>query len=57
MVWVLVVLVLERAFDIGGEVVAVFIALAGKGGDLDQISVGIDQETGPAEMHCQPRER
>jgi hypothetical protein len=29
-------------------------ALAGRGRDLDQISVAIDQETGPAEMRCQP---
>ena len=28
--------------------------LAGRGRDLDQISVAINQETGPAEMRCQP---
>jgi hypothetical protein len=46
-----VVLVLERAFFVGGEVVAATTrALAGRGRDLDQISVAINQETGPAEM-------
>jgi hypothetical protein len=50
-----VVLVLERAFVVGGEVVAATTrALAGRGRDLDQISVAINQETGPAEMRCQP---
>jgi hypothetical protein len=53
-----VVLVLGRAFVVGGEVVAATTrVLAGRGGDLDQISVAINQEceeTGPAEMHCQP---
>ena len=28
--------------------------LTGRGRDLYQISVAIDQETGPAEMRCQP---
>jgi hypothetical protein len=28
--------------------------LAGRGRDLDQISVAINQETGPAEMRIQP---
>jgi hypothetical protein len=33
--------------------------LAGRGGDFDQVSVVIDQETGPAEVRCQtkPKER
>jgi hypothetical protein len=48
------VLVLERVFVVGGGVVAATRALAGRGRDLDQISVAIDQETGPAEMCCQP---
>jgi hypothetical protein len=49
-----VVLVLERAFVVGGEVVAATTrAFAGRGRDLDQISVAINQETGPAEMRCQ----
>jgi hypothetical protein len=49
-----VVLVLERAFVVGGEVVAATTrALAGRGRDLDQISVAINQETGPAKMRCQ----
>ena len=44
-----VVLVLERAFVFGGEVVAATTrALAGRSCDLDQISVAIDQKTGPA---------
>ena len=52
---VVVVLVLERVFVVGGEVVAATTrALAGRGRDLDQISVAIKQETGPAEMRCQP---
>ena len=46
-----IVLVLERAFVVKGEVVAATTrALAGRGRDLDQISVAINQETGPAEM-------
>ena len=46
-----VVLVLERAFAVRGEVVAATTrALAGRGRDLDQISVAIDQEAGPAEL-------
>jgi hypothetical protein len=50
-----VVLVLERAFVVGGEVVAATTrVLAGRGRDLNQISVAINQETGPAEMRCQP---
>ena len=50
-----VVLVLERVFVVGGEVVAATTrAFAGKGSDLDQISVAIDQEAGPAKMRCQP---
>jgi hypothetical protein len=50
-----VVLVLERAFVVGGEVVAATTRLlAGRGRDLDKISVAINQETGPAEMRCQP---
>jgi hypothetical protein len=41
-----VVLVLERAFVVGGEVVAATTrVLAGRGRDLDQISVAINQET------------
>jgi hypothetical protein len=49
------VLVLERAFVVGGEVVAATTRdLAGRGRDLDQISAAINQETGPAEMRCQP---
>ena len=52
---VVVVLVLERVFVVGGEVVAATTrVLAGRGRDLDQISVAINQETGPAEMRCQP---
>jgi hypothetical protein len=50
-------LVLERFFVAGGEVVAVTTstnrALAGRGMDLGQISVAIDQETGPAGMRYQ----
>jgi hypothetical protein len=50
-----VVLVLERAFVVGGEEVAATTrALAGRGRDLDKISVAINHETGPAEMRCQP---
>jgi hypothetical protein len=50
-----VVLVLERILVVGGEVVAATTtrALAGRGRDLDQISVAINQETGPAEVRCQ----
>jgi hypothetical protein len=52
---VVVVLVLKRVFVVGGEVVAATIrVLAGSGRDLDQISVTIIQDTGPAEMRCQP---
>jgi hypothetical protein len=52
---VVVVLVLERAFVVGGEVMAATTrVLAGRSRDLDQISVAINQETGPAEMRCQP---
>jgi hypothetical protein len=41
-----VVLVLERAFVVGGEVVAAITrVLAGRSRDLDQISVAINQET------------
>ena len=51
-----VVPVLERAFVVRGEVVvATTRALAGRGRDLGQISVAIDQEAGPAEMRCQPK--
>jgi hypothetical protein len=39
-----IVLVLERAFVVGGEVVATRV-LVGRGRDLDQISVAINQET------------
>jgi hypothetical protein len=54
-VGVAVVLVLERIFVVGGEVVAATTrVLAGRGRDLDQISVAFNQETGPAEMSCQP---
>jgi hypothetical protein len=50
-----VVIVLERVFVVGGEVVAATTrVLAGRGRDLDQISVAINQETGPTEMRCQP---
>jgi hypothetical protein len=51
---VVVVLVLERVFVVGGEVAATTRALTGRGRDLDQISVAKKQETGPAEMRCQP---
>ena len=44
--------VLERAFVVGGEVVAATSALAGRGRELNQISA-IDPETGPAEERCQ----
>ena len=55
MVGVAVVLVLERAFVVGGEVVAATTrALADRGRDLDQISVAINQETGPARFLCAP---
>jgi hypothetical protein len=55
MVRVVVVLVLEHVFVVGGEVVAATTrALAGRGRDLDHISVAINQETGPTEMRCQP---
>ena len=54
-VGVAVVLVLERVFVVGGEVVAATTrVLAGRGRDLDKILVAINQETGPAEMRCQP---
>jgi hypothetical protein len=44
-----VVLVLERVFVVGGEVVAATTrVLAGRGRDLDQISVAINQEDGPS---------
>jgi hypothetical protein len=46
-----VVLVLERTFVVGGEVVAATTRVfASRGRDLDQISVAINQETGSAEM-------
>ena len=46
-----VVLVLESALAVGGEVVAATIrVLAGRGRDLGQISVAIDQKTSPAEV-------
>ena len=55
MVGVVVVLVFERVFVIGGEVMAATTRiLAGRGRDFNQISVAIYQETGPAEMRCQP---
>jgi hypothetical protein len=50
-----VVLVLERVFVFGGEVVAAntkVLAGRSRGLVLDQISVAINQETGPAEMRC-----
>jgi hypothetical protein len=41
-----VVLVLERVFVVGGEVVAATTrVLAGRGRDLDKISVATNQET------------
>jgi hypothetical protein len=44
-----------RVFVVGGEVVAATTrVLAGRGRDLGKISVTINQETGPAEMRCQP---
>jgi hypothetical protein len=50
-----VVFLSERALVVGGEVVAATTrALAGRGKNLDQISVAIDHETGPAEVRCQP---
>jgi hypothetical protein len=50
-----VVLVLERVFVVGSEVIAATTrVLAGRGRGLDQISAAINQETGPAEMRCQP---
>ena len=52
---VVVVLLLERVLVVGGEMVVATRALAGMGADLDQISVAIDQETGPAEVRCQPK--
>ena len=39
---VVVVLVLERVFVVGGDVVAVTRVLTGRCGELDQISVAID---------------
>jgi hypothetical protein len=49
------VLVLERAFVVGGEVVAATTrVLAGRGKDFDKILVAINKETGLAEMRCQP---
>jgi hypothetical protein len=42
------VLVLELVFVVGGDVVAATIRVGGR--DLDQISVAINQATGPAEM-------
>jgi hypothetical protein len=52
---VVIVLILERVFVVGGEVVAATTRVpAGRSRDLDQISVAINQETGPAEMRCQP---
>ena len=54
-VGVVIVLVLERVFVVGGEVMAATTRiLAGRGRDLNQISVAINQETGPAEMRRQP---
>jgi hypothetical protein len=45
MVGVAVVLVLERVFVVGGEVVAATTrVLAGRGRDLDKISVAINQD-------------
>jgi hypothetical protein len=50
-----VVLVHERAFVAGAEVVAATTrVLVDRGRDLDQISVAANQESGPAEMRCQP---
>ena len=47
----MVILVLERAFVVGGEVVAATGVL--RGGDLDQVLVAINQKTGPAEIRSQ----
>jgi hypothetical protein len=50
-----VVLVFERVFVVRSEVMAATTRiLAGRGRDLNQISEAINQETGPAEMRCQP---
>jgi hypothetical protein len=55
MVRAVVVFVLKRAFVVVGAVVAATTrTLAGRGRDLDQISIAINQETGLAEMRCQP---
>jgi hypothetical protein len=55
MVGVAVVLVLERAFVVGGEVVAATTrVLAGRGRDLGKISVAINQEAGPASRDALP---
>jgi hypothetical protein len=52
---IVVVVVLVRKFNFitGGEVAAATRILAGRGRDLDQISVATDQETGPVEMNYQ----
>jgi hypothetical protein len=52
-----VALVLERVFVVGGEVVtATTRVLAGRGRDLDQISVAINQETAQPRCAASPRD-
>ena len=53
---VMVGLILECAFIVGGEVAVVIWALAGWGGDFDKAPKAIGQETSPAEV-CQQTKR
>jgi hypothetical protein len=49
------VLVAKLAFAARGEVAVATRTLAGRGGDFDQVSEVIDQESGPTEMSVQPK--
>ena len=52
---VVVGLILECAFIVGGEVAVAIWALAGWGGDLGKVSKAIGQETSPAEVYHQTK--
>jgi len=53
---VVIVLIPECAFVVGGKVVVAIWALAGGGGDLDEVSIAIDLEVGSAEV-CRKTKR
>ena len=53
---VVVGLVLECVFIVGGEVAVAIWALAGWGGDLDKVPKAIGQETSPAQV-CRQTKR